>query len=1208
LPPPYAECELWLPAPDDERLRSFAHRSGLTLNTLVQAAWALLLSRWSGRDDVLFGITVAGRPAELAGVERRIGLFINTLPLRLHIDGDRPTGDLLRAVQSEIAAMLAWQHTPLPVSQAQCDAPRDPVESLVVFENYPLDEALRDLPDGLRLESTRAFERTSYPLTLVAMPGERLCLRLLHDSDRWSPQLAEQLLASLATVLAQFAHERARTAREIDWLPPAVRKRAARLAAGPAAPEPELVLPALLARARACGTATAIEHAGRTTSYAELIAMAARAAQRLLRVRTPGDDPLVAVCCERSAEAIAALLGIWWCGGAYLPLDPDWPAARRRDVLASARPLATIVDAGADASWAAGHASIDLGTLCGAPGAGGDTHQAPPLPAHALAYAIATSGTTGAPKIVLVEHGSLANYVAAAAAQFSLRPDDRVLQFASLAFDTAAEEIWPALCAGATLVLRTAEQATSSARFLAAAHAQRTTVWDLPTAFFHQLVHALADRVPASLRLCIVGGQAVHADAVAAFLRAAPAVRLCNTYGPSEATIVATWCDLRPEPGDRPPPIGRPVPGTSAWVLDDTLQPLPIGVPGELCLAGRCLARGYLDAGSEAGRFVTRAGAANTPERLFRTGDLARHREDGQLEFLGRRDRQVKIAGQRVELEAVERVLSSHAAVTEAVAATRGGEPDELVAWVEAPAPGIDAQQLRTFVRERLPAACVPAHIHVLEAMPRLVSGKVDHERLPALQPLPAPPDVGAASAHEAAVREVFVELFPGRPVSLDDDFFALGGSSLLAVRLLDALQARFAREVSIQALFDDPTPRGIAALLGGAAGDRSHVQPEQLRRDADPGDTLPQHTAIAWRPPSAVLLTGATGFFGSWILRELLRAPTTAVFCLVRAGDARAARDRLATALANTDASTDTLADARLHVVCGDVSQPDFGLDPAAAQTLGTRVTTVVHAAAAVDFLRPYAQLHRANVAGTREVLRFCAAHGLVLHHVSSVGVFTDPRAARLAQIDEAIDLDRFDRPRGGYAQSKWVAERLVAAAVARGLPASVHRPGRLVADGRIGRGNPADFASALLRLCRDLGQAVVMPGSFDLTPVDWAAAALVHILQRPDAIGRTFHLVHARPTPARELLSLWRAAGVPLVETSWPEFRAAAVALLQRSPDHPARALLPFLLAAEAAPGLGEPHFTSHHTAAAVQAGGPRCPAIDAALVRLWAAQFGR
>ena len=450
------------------------------------------------------------------------------------------------------------------------------------------------------------------------------------------------------------------------------------------------------------------------------------------------------------------------------------------------------------------------------------------------AYVLYTSGSTGRPKGVVVEHRSLAAFTAAAVAGYGIAPGDRVLQFASMAFDTSAEEIFPCLAAGATLVLREEGMTASAATFLAECGRLGITVLDLPTAFWHELAAAVDAEglaIPPCLRLVILGGEKALADRAALWLRHAPGGRLVNTYGPTEATVVATRCDLEElrsaAAGPLPdPPIGWPLPGTEAWVLDRRLEPVPPGVPGEIFLGGAGLARGYLGRPDlTAERFVPHPFGPRGG-RLYRTGDRARRRRDGALLFLGRTDLQIKLRGYRIEPGEVEAALCSHPAVREAVVDLprgAGGVP-RLAAWV-VPEPewSVSAADLRAFLKERLPDWMVPALFAEVGALPRTPTGKLDRRALPDPEPAGAAAEtyVPPGSELERTIAAVWLELLPVERVGLHDNFFEIGGDSLLLLsvhrRLREALGGA-AAGMPVVDLFRFPTVAALARQLAGAS------------------------------------------------------------------------------------------------------------------------------------------------------------------------------------------------------------------------------------------------------------------------------------------------------------------------------------------------------------------------------------------------------
>jgi amino acid adenylation domain-containing protein len=565
-------------------------------------------------------------------------------------------------------------------------------------------------------------------------------------------------------------------------------------------------------RARISPEAPAVEWNGDRLTYAELDRRSDALAERL-RALGVGPEVLVGLAVPRSPEIVVALLAVLKAGGAYLPLDPAYPEARRAFMIEDAG--VAVMLSSKDLRDTKDTQDLSVVSLASLESFLSFFSSQPAHPA----YVIYTSGSTGTPKGVVVEHRSLAAYTAGAIEAFGLTPEDRVLQFASISFDTSGEEIYPALASGATLVLRPEDMASSIAHFLREVERLRVTVLDLPTAFWHELVTGLGTEgeLPACVRLVILGGEKALPDRMALWRRrVAGSVRLLNTYGPTEATIVSTRRDLTGGPDEAP--IGRPIPGTFAHVLDRWGAPVPVGVPGELHVGGAGLARGYLRRPEiTAERFVPDPfGSAGA--RLYKTGDLVRWLPAGELEFLGRVDQQVKLRGFRVELGEIEAALRSHPAVRDAVVALRsgpGGDP-RLVAYTvrEGTAEGTD---LRAFLRERLPEFMVPAAFMELPALPLTPSGKVDRRALP--EPEAARPELAAAyeaprTELERTIAGVWRELLGVNSIGLHDNFFDLGAHSLHLVRAHSRLREVLGRELTVVDLFRHSSVGALARHL----------------------------------------------------------------------------------------------------------------------------------------------------------------------------------------------------------------------------------------------------------------------------------------------------------------------------------------------------------------------------------------------------------
>ncbi|MEU5633346.1 non-ribosomal peptide synthase/polyketide synthase [Streptomyces rishiriensis] len=792
------------------RLQDFARRHHLTLNTVVQGVWALLLARWSGERSVCFGTTVSGRPAELPGADAITGLFITTLPARVTVDGAAPCAAWLRTLQEARAEDRRHDHVPLHALHRMTRLPSGTplFDSLVVFENYPVGDATAGA-HGLTLRDLDAREATNYPVTLVVSPGDDLTVELGHDpryfDEGTAASLAGQLLHTLRTLAACDG-----TARldDLDVLPP---EQHARLLRGPVRPEtgpvPQTSLPALVeAAADRWPTAPALEESGRLLTFAEAEAAANRLAHRLI-ARGAGPGSLVALLLPRSADMVLAQLAVTKAGAAFLPVDPAYPEQRIALMLRDAAPALTL-----DAKEVAG--------LLAAPPDEGprhrptDTDRTRPLDLDDPAYVIYTSGSTGTPKGVVVTHRGIAAFSAAEAAHYQVAPGDRVLAFATPSFDASVLELCMSLPHGARLVVPPPGPLLG-AGLAEVLHRGRITHTLLPPAALATVPPDVPGTLP-DLKTLIVGADACGADLVA---RWAPHHRMVNSYGPTEATVVATW-SAPLDPDGTAPPIGRPLPATGAYVLDARLRPVPPGVVGELWLSGPALARGYLHRpGLTAARFTADPyGPPGT--RMYRTGDLVRRDSAGELHYLGRADHQLKLRGHRIEAGEVEATLVSHPAVLDAVVSVREDEPGlpRLVAHLlTAPGarPPADAE-LRELAGRSLPGHMVPSAFVAMDRFPLTENGKTDRAALPAPAPAEAPARaerVAPRTPTEEALAALWEEVLQ-TAVGAEDDYFLLGGDSMRALLIASRAGDAFGVPLTPRDVLVSRTVAALAELV----------------------------------------------------------------------------------------------------------------------------------------------------------------------------------------------------------------------------------------------------------------------------------------------------------------------------------------------------------------------------------------------------------
>ncbi|AEY93394.1 NRPS protein [Streptomyces hygroscopicus subsp. jinggangensis 5008] len=789
------------------RLRESAARAGLTVNTVVEGAWALLLARSSGRDDVVFGTTVSGRPAELPGVESMIGMFINTVPTRVRVPAG-PVLPWLRDLQERQSDARRFDFLALPRIQAAGEVPSgEPLfDSMVVFENYPVDESAT-ARTGVRVEEVRADDVTTFPWCLRAHLAERLAFVLAYDPALFDPATAERAADRLAALLTSLADGFDTDLAGLDLLTPADRDLLAAWNTPARRAAPRSPVDLFAEQARRTPDALAVRDGERRLTYRQLADWAAALAARLVAGGLAAEDR-VALLMDRSAELVVAQLAVLMAGGAYVPVDTRAPEERRRTLLAQAGATVRLTPAEVTAAR----------TSAGQ----GRTPAADP---DRLAYVMFTSGSTGLPKAVAVRHRDVA--ALATDSRFADGVCARVLLHSPVAFDAATFEVWAPLLNGGCVVVAPAGGVDAALVRRLAADGELTALW-LTAGLFRLLAQDAPDCFR-GLKQVWTGGDVVPAQAVRRVLAACPGLTVVDGYGPTETTTFATSCALT-DPAAVPGtvPIGHPLDDMRVHVLDARLRPVPPGCPGELYVAGEGVARGYLGRpGDTAARFLADP-YGPSGARMYRTGDLARRRPDGTVEFLGRADDQVKIRGFRVEPGEVEAALAAHPGVVDVAVLAREDRPGakRLVAYVVGPA-GQDGEELRDFAARTLPDYLVPGAVVPLTALPLSRNGKVDRAALPAPEALPGRARVEPRTEAERRTAAVFGEVLGSEPPGAEDDFFQLGGDSILSIRLASRLAETFDTDVTPRAVFTHPTPAGLARLLDPRQGTgRSAIAP----------------------------------------------------------------------------------------------------------------------------------------------------------------------------------------------------------------------------------------------------------------------------------------------------------------------------------------------------------------------------------------------
>ncbi|RPH96900.1 MAG: amino acid adenylation domain-containing protein, partial [Calditrichaeota bacterium] len=772
------------------RLNDFGRQYQITLNTMIQGAWAYLHYRYLGENDIVFGATVSGRPPELPDVERIVGLFINTLPIRIQINHEDCISDWLAKVQAQAFEMRDYEYTPLVEIHGWSELSRETrlFNSIVVFENYPMEQSLNQSRSSLKFSDFTSIERTNYPLTLVASMSEKLVLEIAYDTRKYRPATISQFLLHLERILSGMALKPKDKLIDLPILNDAeIEKMTIQWNDTEQPFDRDLCLHQVFEKQVSTRpNAPAMIFHDQLLTFAELNRLVNQWAHHL-RTRGVVPETLVAIYLERSAEMIIALLAVLKAGGAFVPIDPAYPKDRVHFILQDSQAsLILTQETLADQISQFAEKCLDVAALEESAKALTIDNPLTVTSPENLAYIIYTSGSTGKPKGTLLQHRGAVNMSATFARNFRITPSSRFLQFSSIGFDASVGEILPTLLSGALLVVIDRETMLSASKLVELMEREQVTTAILPPS----VLSVLPDNELPHLQLICSAGEACTPDIVKRWSRGRCYV---NGYGPTENSVGSTFFPVdSPQSLSTNIPIGRPFDNVRIYVLDRRLCPVPIGAPGELCVGGLGLARGYLERPDmTAEKFIPDPFALASGLRMYRTGDLVRYLPDGNLEFLGRIDHQVKIRGFRIELGEIDAVLSSHQAVQDAAVVVKEGAAGQkiLVGYYVPCDKSVDRQEeIKSFLKESLPDYMVPTVLMAIDAMPLNASGKVNRQALPDpnMEDLAAKRErIAPRNEIEMLLAGIWQVLLKCESVGITDSFFELGGHSLLATQMV---------------------------------------------------------------------------------------------------------------------------------------------------------------------------------------------------------------------------------------------------------------------------------------------------------------------------------------------------------------------------------------------------------------------------------------
>ncbi|MHC5760523.1 amino acid adenylation domain-containing protein [Nostoc sp.] len=827
----YSEQQIQLTEQATAALQTFARQHQLTINNLVQATWALLLSRYSQETDVVFGATVSGRPASLVGIESMVGIFINTLPIRVQVTDDTQVLALLKDLQTQQVESEQYSYNSLVDIQGWSEVSRGTplFESIVVFENYPVDEAVKSPNYSFSIESIHSIEQTNYPVTVIAAPGKQLLVKISYDNSRFDDGAIARMLGHFQTLLEGIVTNPQQRILQLPLLT--------------ATEEQQLLVEwnntqvDYLQNKYKCihqlfeeqvertPDAIAVVFENQQLTYNQLNAKANQLAH-YLRSLGVGADVLVGICVERSLEMIVGLLGILKVGGAYVPLDTNYPQERLSFMLEDAAVSILLTQQRLVEKLPEHQAKlVCLDTNWQLISQFSQDNFISNVQATNLGYVIYTSGSTGKPKGVAMSQLALCNLILWQLENMKISRGAKTLQFSPISFDASFQEMFSTWYSGGTLILITEELRRDPVALLAFIENKAVERLFIPFVGLQQLAEVAVggELFTSNLREIITAGEQLQiTPAISHWLsKLTDDCTLHNHYGPSESHVVTTFSLTNSvETWPLLPPIGRPIANTQIYILDKYLQPIPIGVAGELYIAGIPLARGYLNRPElTLERFIPNPFSTDTYSRLYKTGDLARYLPDGNIEYLGRIDNQVKVRGFRIELGEVEAVLSQHGYVEACCVIARKDTPGDqrLVAYI---VPHQDCtptiSELRHFLKAKLPEYMVPNGFVMLESLPLTPSGKVDRRALRILDLHSGDSDkfVAPRNQLELQLAQIWSRILKVDKVGVQDNFFDLGGHSLLTPYLMAQIKQQFGKDIPIASLYQNPTIEQLATIV----------------------------------------------------------------------------------------------------------------------------------------------------------------------------------------------------------------------------------------------------------------------------------------------------------------------------------------------------------------------------------------------------------
>lgn len=1114
-------------------LKKLAAEQGVTLYMLLLAAFNVLLARYSGQEDLIVGTPIAGR--HYADLDKVVGLFVNTLALRNYPESNKTFLSFLGEVRKNVLGAFQNQDFPFEELVNQLNIPREtgrnPIfDTMFVMQSFRIPQM--DLGDVRLVLCDYTFKIAKFDLTLQAVENHgAIDFEFEYATELYEKETIIRMAGHLINILKDISEQPQKAIARIEMLS---KKEKYEVVAGfnntrLSYPAGKTYQELFQDRVALTPHKTALVFQGRHLSYQELNGKANQLA-RLLREKGVGQDTVVGIMVEPSLEMFLGILAILKSGGAYMPVDPAYPAERINYMIedSGARILLTQPNLQKKLPRDVQPLQLDIDRI---PDRCQDNLEIQNSAAD-LAYLIYTSGSTGQPKGVMIEHRSVHNFIVGMSERIQFREDKTILVLTAMTFDIFFLETLLPLTKGMKIFIAGKEE-KEPAIIEELIISNRVRMIQMTPSRANLFFDADKLQWLSHIEEVMIGGEPLS-ETLLQKLRSKTKAKIYNMYGPTETTIWSTMQDVTAKDTVT---IGSPVANTQIYILNSQGRLQPVGVPGELWIAGDGLARGYMgrqDLTQE--KFIDNPFHPGT--KMYRTGDLARWRPDGIIEFLGRIDFQVKIRGYRIELGEIEACLADFPRIENAIVMARRDKMDKeyLCAYYKAES-DLNVAKLKAFLAEKLPNYMIPAYFVRLAQIPLNNNGKVDRRKLP--EPIFGSQKREASNRPrneiETTLADIWCNVLNLEEVGINENFFEIGGDSLSAM-LVNAKAISFHWNLTLQDFYRYQTIADLAAKIQGKmSGERRERHPVSLEMGElahAPSQAVPAG-GQGPRPWQNVLLTGATGYLGIHLLDEILSNTAANVFCLVRGGDPEAAEERLQKSLEfYFDGKYQNQVGQRIRVVNGDITLEKFGLTRDDYRSLAVQADIIIHAAAVVKHYGESALFKKVNVEGTARLVALAAEFNKSLHHVSTMSVFggmahLGPRSVTENDFYIGQDLENI------YVQSKFEAEKLIFEAMGQGLQAAVYRVGNLSERHRDGQFQMNRRDNMFHNILQGLIQTGICPdilleNHLELTPVDACSRALIGLAGNREAVGGVFHLFNHHFIKVRDILAILNPMGI--------------------------------------------------------------------------------